>query len=449
MTIKPRHLVGIAGVACMAIAAAADACPEKELSTTKRVKLVQGTTGAAKTICCGTTKGAVRLTAAENSQAVRTIVCDGETLTTNSVVGSFGEPIAVSFAQNDNIAFGKNDNIAFGENGNIAFGDGEYAYSVIKSTTNIDGQDKTIIVRIENGEVYVEVDGQEIDAKHIKHGKTKITVLGDDGNVIAVMPMRIGGRGGWAPDAGTKFEFIVNDGKFETTRGFFFDEQDHPRVMVGINMGDAEFEWDEVPFDPDQAFVILNAIKGLPAARAGLRSNDLVIEIDGGRPATPKMLMEILSGKEPGDNVEFMVLRKGKERKFLFELAPYDAHKLGVIAAPQPPRTPEWTNTRDNQITLRIDSEKLALELARDALSRAERLREGHVLDVERAQLLIEEMIRRQESIQRQLVRQDNQQFFVRPDGRTNELENRVDRIERQLDRVEDKLDRILDKLDR
>jgi len=455
MTIKPSHLIGFAGLACVAIAAPTEACPEQESKNVKNVKLVQSATGTAKT-CRGASDGAsgvVQLTSAEGLPACK-VVCDGQTLTLSQdgVVGSFGEPIAVSFGQSGNVVFGDESSHNLHES---HAGKGLYTYSMTTSTTD-DDEDKTVVVRIEDGEVYVEVNGEQIDAGHIKQGNNKITVLGGDGEVIAVMPMTGGGHGQWAPENGSNFELIIeDDSRFPTASGFFTVDEDHPKVMVGINMGDADFAWEVVPFDPDEAFVISHAIKGLPAAIAGLRSNDLVIEIDGERPATPKVLLQILSDKVPGDEVEFMVLRKGKEREILVELAPYNAHKLGVIEdawvpdAPEPPHARAWVNNDDDHVKVRIYTEQLALEEAMRALEHAEVQRHGHEQDVERARHQIEEMLRRQESIQRQQVRQGNQQFFVRPDGRTNELENRVDRLERQLDRVEDKLDRILDKLDR
>ena len=95
------------------------------------------------------------------------------------------------------------------------------------------------------------------------------------------MPMMAQGGNVWVQDDN---EFVVaEEGKFGTALGFYTDEVEHPKVMVGINMDDSDFAWEVVPFEPDEAFVISRALTGLPAAEAGLRSNDLVIEIDGVR----------------------------------------------------------------------------------------------------------------------------------------------------------------------
>ena len=59
---------------------------------------------------------------------------------------------------------------------------------------------------------------------------------------------------------------------------------------------------------------------GGPAAAAGLRAGDVVVSVDGALVSDPDDLSRIVSGLEPGDEVEVEVRRDGGRRTFDIEL---------------------------------------------------------------------------------------------------------------------------------
>lgn len=80
----------------------------------------------------------------------------------------------------------------------------------------------------------------------------------------------------------------------------------------------------------EYAILIEKVMDGLPADKAGLKKWDIIIEVDGDPVEKPGMLGEILMESEPGDELEFTIIRGGKTIERTLELVAYDAEKLGV-----------------------------------------------------------------------------------------------------------------------
>jgi putative serine protease PepD len=64
----------------------------------------------------------------------------------------------------------------------------------------------------------------------------------------------------------------------------------------------------------------VGVVNGSPAAQAGLRTGDVVIEVDGQSIETGDALREAIDAKKPGDELELKVRRGSDERDVTVEL---------------------------------------------------------------------------------------------------------------------------------
>lgn len=115
-----------------------------------------------------------------------------------------------------------------------------------------------------------------------------------------------------------------------------------PRVMIGVTMESALDDADEMPenVDAERATVINRVVEGLPAAKAGLEEDDIVIAIDGSKDASPDDIRELLRTKNPGDTLKLKVLRdndrddgKHDELEIDVRLEAFDAQAVGAPGA--------------------------------------------------------------------------------------------------------------------
>jgi serine protease Do len=70
-----------------------------------------------------------------------------------------------------------------------------------------------------------------------------------------------------------------------------------------------------------QGLVVLEVVSGSPAAKAGLRSEDVILSVDGKALAEPRDLILYLNTKKPGQRVRLSVLRGGETRRVDLTLA--------------------------------------------------------------------------------------------------------------------------------
>ncbi|MEM9354209.1 MAG: PDZ domain-containing protein [Planctomycetota bacterium] len=131
-----------------------------------------------------------------------------------------------------------------------------------------------------------------------------------------------------------------------------------PDVRLGARLGIGDGQ-----FRGEKGALIGRVMVNSPAARAGLRPNDLILKIDGEEVENFKSLTDLIKGKQPGDSVE-LVVRKGEEErlvevtfdawqgtpKFVGEQrAIHGGHQLRIVptappilpnAKPAPPKAP-------------------------------------------------------------------------------------------------------------
>jgi beta-lactamase regulating signal transducer with metallopeptidase domain len=111
--------------------------------------------------------------------------------------------------------------------------------------------------------------------------------------------------------------------------GAVFRSQPVPsRVVLGVVMDEVKGETAErLGVDPGDAQLITDLPEGMPAQRAGLRRGDVIVEIDGRRPASMSKLGAALARRSPGEVMILGVWRDGRLASFPVSLG--DRQVLG------------------------------------------------------------------------------------------------------------------------
>ncbi|MCA9311975.1 MAG: PDZ domain-containing protein [Phycisphaerales bacterium] len=106
---------------------------------------------------------------------------------------------------------------------------------------------------------------------------------------------------------------------------------DHPPVMVGVMMEDVDENLASyLGIDPGHATRITRVIEGLPAAKGGLRTQDIIVRIDGREAAAPDDIRAVLRKKNPGDVLAIKVLRAGQPQELKIRLEAFQPTALGL-----------------------------------------------------------------------------------------------------------------------
>ena len=125
------------------------------------------------------------------------------------------------------------------------------------------------------------------------------------------------------------------------------------RAMLGINVDD------QASNERGEGVVVAAVTPNGPAGKAGLKSGDLIVSIDGkplkarGDDTPFEQLREVMADKDPGSDAKLMVRRDGKDvalsvkteayapRAFAFSSGPgADGQRFEMLMPPIPPMTP-------------------------------------------------------------------------------------------------------------
>ena len=104
------------------------------------------------------------------------------------------------------------------------------------------------------------------------------------------------------------------------------------RVRLGLPLPEGEITIPPTPEVPDElpefdefgweggGALVLKVTEDSPADDAGLRPGDLIVEVDGEELGEGETLSDLVSLYEPGDEIELLVIRRGRERTIEVEL---------------------------------------------------------------------------------------------------------------------------------
>lgn len=371
----------------------------------------------------------------------------------------------------------------------FTFGEDEDRQTVV--VTGQDGQRIRVEI-VGDRDPVVELDGKRLGTNRFEFDRDarEITILDGNGNAIRTITMTAPtpptppGVRGFAWGATT----LGQNQPLRSTRNIWPEAPaaSRPPVMIGIYRSDpSPALMAHLGIEGQNAFVIDKVIPGLGADRAGIRQYDVVVEVDGG-PASE--LSKVLSEKEPGSELEVVIIRRGEKKTLHVELDAYDDEKLmvlaeedaarelrGMISAPAPalpPAAPAAPGAPSSPfIVERFTSDRLgdsAREAIREALANLENQLSGNEMDQVRKSLesAMAQLEERRAMAQDRMLRLEDGKLFVSPglsqgfdragdelEARFNELESRFEELESRweglADRLEERFERMIERMER
>lgn len=191
-------------------------------------------------------------------------------------------------------------------------------------------------IRINDGQVNAKINGKDVPADRVVREGDQVRILDEDGKLVHRFTVVTGEGGVFDLGAPEKRRMTVKPAVPRAPQAPAAPQTwvggEQPKVMLGINMGvPSETLAKNYGIQADEAILVDRVIDGLAADRAGLRENDIITEIDGKKPATAEALREALKDKEPGETVNFTVLRKGGSKTVRVKLDAFDSGKLAPL----------------------------------------------------------------------------------------------------------------------
>ncbi|MCE5313800.1 MAG: trypsin-like peptidase domain-containing protein [Armatimonadota bacterium] len=153
----------------------------------------------------------------------------------------------------------------------------------------------------------------QTDAR-IYPGNSGGPLVDSSGKVIGINTVVVGGKAGTLG-----FAIPIN-----TARSVLEEVKQKGRVVVGwigISFGDITPEVaEEFDLPIKEGVIVAQVEKGGPAALAGIRRGDIIIEVDGQKVTDGGSLQKIIRQKKIGDKVDVTALRDNKPRNFVITI---------------------------------------------------------------------------------------------------------------------------------
>jgi len=200
------------------------------------------------------------------------------------------------------IRFGKSSELRLGQTV-LAIG---YPFGVGETVTMgiISGLAKPIAAQ-------VDVDFIQTDAA-INPGNSGGALINTDGELVGINTLIVSNTGSYA---GLGFAIPIDQ-----ARSIMDDIIEHGKVVrgyLGISMDNltpdkAEF----FGLKNGEGVIVTEVAKGSPAAKAGLRANDVIVAVNGTGVKTMTELRRLVGSLHPGDKAEIACIRDGKDMSF-------------------------------------------------------------------------------------------------------------------------------------
>lgn len=172
------------------------------------------------------------------------------------------------------------------------------------------GDGDSVQVTIVNDEIKVVRNGKAVPPERVRRDGDMVRIVDENGQVVSEI----------------KLAFAAEPLQWEKATSAFSQPAEHPPVMLGVTMGEPDESLRAHLGLGDRPVIMLdNVMSGLPAAEAGLKRFDIIIAIEGSDDGvSPSRLLEVLKGKQPGDELKLRVLRGGQKETYAIKLRAYD-----------------------------------------------------------------------------------------------------------------------------
>lgn len=112
-------------------------------------------------------------------------------------------------------------------------------------------------------------------------------------------------------------------------------EQPRPRAMLGVQLAEVRDDVGKMlGLDDDEGVLIVGVIDGTPAAKAGLRANDIVVGLGARHKEYAGIgvdeFRKVIGSADPGDKIQLRVVRGDDTRLITVKLAEWDPETLGT-----------------------------------------------------------------------------------------------------------------------
>jgi hypothetical protein len=252
-------------------------------------------------------------------------------------------------------------------------------------------RNRSVEIRVENGRIVAKVDGKLLDPSRVRREGDRVVLLGEDGAPMQGVPsvwmaeggpakVKVGdnellaeeivieGAGGQitlgpriraemdkalrqvdvaitrASEAGDLLQRFVGEsgltehllrwqGTADPTqlRSLLTSGTAEPKVMLGVTLQEPDPALcRHLGLEEGATTLLVDVLPGLPADKAGLRTFDLVVKVDGAEPANPSAIRERISARAPGESIVFDIRRPGGTSDSVeVTLEAFDARRLG------------------------------------------------------------------------------------------------------------------------
>lgn len=188
-----------------------------------------------------------------------------------------------------------------------------------------------------NGNISVKVNGDKLPADRWREKDGKLEILNKEGEVEASTDMpsmdnggiklRWGGQGrGWQQDMDNVRRRMNEMVVPQVPAVPAVPSALRPPVMLGINMSVV-----------DEGVQVDRVIDDLPAHKAGVREGDIITKVGDRAVEDTGDVVAALRDRKPGEKLDIVVLRDGKQRTLTADLVAYDAESIEVPGIPEIP----------------------------------------------------------------------------------------------------------------
>lgn len=128
------------------------------------------------------------------------------------------------------------------------------------------------------------------------------------------------------------------------------------RGWLGVAIQDLDQELKEY-YDVDNGVLIAEVFEGDPAEEAGIRANDIILDINGKPVDSSRDLTRLIAGLNVGSNAKVKINRDGKEKTFKVEIARRDMDQLVASGDDHSGRTESKLGVEVSDITPEISKQ--------------------------------------------------------------------------------------------